>query len=133
MTSRRKRRRRGRGAAVLLGLLLGSVLAVTPAVAQSGERAVYGHRQPTAVGSSVRADGAQSVTTAEAARVRHTTSTHRVAAAQVRKEKAKKKAGFFKKFGIFLLVVVIVVILFVILLIWLLVRAVRRFFGRRRV
>ncbi|MCW7942872.1 hypothetical protein AAW14_12675 [Streptomyces hygroscopicus] len=125
------RRRRSRTTAVLLGVLLGLVLAVPAASAQSGERAGFGNSQSAVTGSPARAVSALSGTSADAARLRQTSSAHRVAVVRSRKGKAGKKGGFLKKLGIFLLVVVVVVILIVVLLVWLLVRAVRRHRRRR--
>jgi len=125
--------RRGRAAVVLLALLLGLGSAVTPASAQGGGSAVHSHRQSVAetAGSSVRSVTAPSGRVSTA-RFRHRTSVHHTTTRWGARSKTKKKSGFFKKLGLFLLVVVIVVILFVILAVWLLVRLVRRAFGRRR-
>ncbi|MGW2650624.1 hypothetical protein ACWC2T_38490 [Streptomyces sp. NPDC001393] len=124
MTTTDRHHPKGRVPALLLTLLLGLGLTVTPAAAATGAQ-----QRATAAVTTVRT-GPLSPKTASDVGLRHRTSRHHSSSARFHTKKTRKKSGFFKKLGIFLLVVVVLVILFIAVLIWFLVRLVRRAFGR---
>ncbi|MEU6506595.1 hypothetical protein [Streptomyces sp. NPDC046942] len=135
MTITRRPGCNGRAATVLLTLLLGLGLAVTPAAAASSTAAAAARHAPVTRTAAATTGTVRAVTAVPGAvagtRFRQATSAHRASAVHLRKTRTKKKS-FLKKLGIFLLVVVILVILFIALVVWLIIHLVRRVFRGRR-